>query len=111
MFYTCRMSDDTSSPAEGAMLTQVICPACGTEWADADVSCPACGFQNPPMTASEELIASWVVNSPIPPEVPSAGQDALCLCCGYEGPMIPCPEGDRVLCPACSNPWEDRGGI
>jgi hypothetical protein len=93
------------------MLTQVICPSCGTEWADADVSCAACGFQHAPLTAAEDLIASWVVESPIPLEMPSAAQDAVCLACGYEGPMIPSPERDRALCPACSNPWQDRGGI
>lgn len=93
------------------MLTQVICPACGTEWADADLSCPACGFQHPPLTAAEDLIASWVVEPPNPSETPSAAQDAVCLACGYEGPMIPSPERDRALCPACSNPWQDRGGI
>ena len=93
------------------MLTQVICPACGAEWADADVSCPACGFQNPPLSEAEDLVASWIVDAPIAPELPAAAQDAICLCCGYEGPMVPSPEGDRVLCPACSNLWQDRGGI
>jgi hypothetical protein len=93
------------------MLAQVICPACATEWSDADVSCPACGFQHPPLTAAEDLIASWVVDSPIPPESSSATQDAVCLACGYEGPMIPSRERDRALCPACSNPWQDKGGI
>ena len=93
------------------MLTQVICPACGTEWADADVSCPACGHQNPPMSATEDVIASWVVDEPRPADQPAAAQDAICLCCGYEGPMIPSPEGDRVFCPACSNLWQDRGRV
>ena len=83
--YACRMSDGTSSRAEGAMLAQVICPACATEWADANVSCPACGFQHPPLTAAEDLIASWVVNSPIPPESSLAAQNAVCLACGYKG--------------------------
>ena len=76
-FYTCRMSDGTSSLAEGAMLPRSSAYACGTEWSDADVSCPACGFQHPPLIAAEDLIASWVVNSPIPPESSSAAQDAV----------------------------------
>ena len=54
------------------MPTQVICRTCGTDWAESDVSCPACGLQNPPLTEAEDLIASWVIDSPIPPESPSA---------------------------------------
>jgi hypothetical protein len=93
------------------MAVQVTCPSCGTEWTDSDVSCPACGFQNPSPTAAEDVVASWVINSPVPADASPAAHDALCLTCGYEGPMIASPEGDRVLCPACSNPWQDRGGI
>jgi hypothetical protein len=92
------------------MLTQVTCPSCGAGWDEADVSCPVCGFVNPPLAAAEELIASWVVTS-TPPESPSHAQDTVCVACGYEGPMIPSPDGDRGLCPACGNPWQDRGGI
>lgn len=110
-FYICRISEDSLSLEEGAMPTQVICRTCGAEWSDSDVSCPACGFQNPPLTEAEDLIASWVIDSPIPLESQSAAQDAVCISCGYEGPMIPSPGGDRVLCPACSNPWQDQGGI
>ena len=72
---------------------------------------PSLRLSTPTSDSGEDLIASWVVDSPIPPESPSAGQDALCLSCGYKGQMIPSPEGDRALCPACSNPWQDRGGI
>ena len=25
--------------------------------------------------------------------------------------MVSSPDGDRVLCPACGDPWQDRGGI
>jgi uncharacterized paraquat-inducible protein A len=25
--------------------------------------------------------------------------------------MVPSPDGDRGLCPACGDPWQDRGGI
>ncbi len=92
------------------MLTQVTCPACGGGWHDADVSCPTCGFVNPASPASEELIVSWVVTS-TPPESPSAAQDTVCVACGYEGPMVPSPDGERGLCPACGDPWQDRGGI
>jgi hypothetical protein len=92
------------------MLTQVTCPCCGAGWDDSDVSCPACGFVNPPLAAADELIASWVVNSP-PPESPSHAQDTVCVACGYEGPMVASPDGDRGLCPACGNPWQDQGGI
>ena len=92
------------------MLSQVTCPACGAGWADADVSCPACGFVHPPLPAAEELIASWVVTS-TPVESPSTARDTVCIACGYEGPMVPSPDGDRGLCPACGDPWQDRGGI
>ena len=92
------------------MLAQVICPACGSGWDDSDVSCPACGFVNPPLAAAEELVASWVVTSS-PHESPSQARDTVCVTCGYEGPMVPSPDGDRVICPACGDPWQDRGGI
>ena len=92
------------------MLSQVTCEACGTEWADTDVSCRACGFANPPLAAAEELIASWVVTS-APAEPPSAARDPVCVACGYEGPLVPSPDGDRGLCPACGDPWQDRGGV
>jgi hypothetical protein len=92
------------------MLSQVTCPACGAGWADADVSCPACGFVHPPLPAAEELIASWVVAS-TPAESPPTARDTVCVACGYEGPMVPSPDGDRGRCPACGEPWQDRGGI
>jgi len=92
------------------MPSQVTCAACGAEWADTDVSCRACGFVNPPLAAAEELIASWVVTS-TPAEPPSAARDPVCVACGYEGPMVPSPDGDRGLCPACGDPWQDRGGV
>jgi hypothetical protein len=92
------------------MLTEVTCPACGAGWDDADVSCPACGFVNPPLAAADELIASWVVTS-TPPESPAHARDAVCVACGYEGPMVPSPDGERGLCPACGDPWQDRAGI
>ena len=91
------------------MLIQAICPACGAGWADTDVSCRACGFDNPPLPEAEELIASWVVITAQEP--PSTAPDTVCVACGYEGPMVPSPDGDRGLCPACGNPWQDRGGI
>jgi len=92
------------------MPTQVICPGCGAVWDDADVSCPACGFVNPPLASAEELVASWVV-TPAAPESPSQARDTVCVACGYEGPMVPALDGDRGLCPACGDPWQDRGGI
>jgi hypothetical protein len=92
------------------MLTQVTCPACGAGWDDADISCPGCGFVNPASPASEEMIASWVV-APAPSESPSTARDTVCAACGYEGPMVPSPDGDRALCPACGDPWQDRAGI
>ncbi len=92
------------------MLTQVTCPACGAGWDDADATCPACGFANPASAASEELIASWMVASPSS-ESPTTAGDTVCVACGYEGPMVPAPDGDRGLCPACGDPWQDRAGI
>jgi hypothetical protein len=92
------------------MLTQLSCPACGREWDDAEVSCPACGFIAPASPPAEDLIASWVATS-APPEASSAARDTVCIACGYAGPMVPSPDGDRGLCPACGDPWQDRGGI
>lgn len=96
------------------MLTQVACPGCGAARddvdVDVDVSCPACGFANPPLDSAEELIAGWVV-APTSLEPPPTDRDMVCVACGYEGPMIASPDGDRVLCPACGDPWQDRGGL
>jgi hypothetical protein len=92
------------------MLARVICPACGAACHGVDGSCPACGFADPASPAAEDLIASWVVSS-APAESPSPSRDTVCVACGYQGPMVPSPDGDRVLCPACGDPWQDRGGI
>jgi hypothetical protein len=51
------------------------------------------------------------VAAPAPREAPSIARDPVCVACGYEGPMVPCPDGDRGLCPACGDPWQDRGGV
>ena len=60
------------------MLIQTICPACGSERADADASCPACGFVNTAPLASEEVIASWVLDSRSSDS--SAARPVHCLC-------------------------------
>ena len=92
------------------MPIQVACPTCGAACDDSDASCPACGSVNPAGTTTEELIASWVVTSASPESQPEA-RDTVCVACGYEGTMVPSPDRDRDLCPACGNPWQDRGGI
>ncbi len=74
------------------------------------LTCPDCGVVKLDSPPDEDLIASWVV-TPGPPESPSTAQDAVCVACGYEGPMVPSPDGDRRICPACGDPWQDRAGI
>ena len=88
------------------MFTLVRCPACGGDWADSDVRCPACGFED----AAEDVVASWV-SDPVVETAGPTGDEAVCLACGYEGPLIQAPSGDRALCPACGTPWQDAGGI
>ena len=88
------------------MFTLVRCPACGGDWAESDVRCPACGFED----AAEDVVASWVSDAVVETAGPT-GDEAVCLACGYEGPLIQAPSGDRALCPACGTPWQDAGGI
>ncbi len=89
------------------MPIQAICPACGATWADNDPACGSCGFVKPPSPASEELIASWV-DKPTHSGSPPDARDAVCVACGYEGPMVPARDGGRGLCPACDSLWQDR---
>ncbi|MGC8640276.1 MAG: hypothetical protein ACP5XB_10420 [Isosphaeraceae bacterium] len=92
------------------MPVQVTCPSCAAELAEAEAACPACGCRDP-AAAIDDLIASWMAEPPVADNPAPAAQVGACLSCGYEGPMVACPEGDRILCPACSSPWNDRGGI
>jgi hypothetical protein len=91
------------------MPVQVTCPSCGAELGEAEASCPACGCRDT-SAAIDDMIASWVAGAPIPDNPAPDSQVGVCLSCGYEGAMVVCPEGDRILCPACSSPWNDRGG-
>ena len=71
---------------------------------------PACGFVSPPLDAAEELIAFWVVTSSLLSRLHRLGRTAPASACttSDHGPLS---DGDRVLCPACGDPWQDRGGI
>src|SRR4051812_10865230 len=88
------------------MVTMVRCPSCGGDWTESDVRCPTCGFQGP----AEEVVAAWVGEEK-DVAIASSGKEAVCLACGYEGTLIPAPDAERELCPACGTPWQDRGGI
>src|SRR5947209_3313706 len=88
------------------MFTLVSCPACGGDWAESDVRCRACGFEE----AAEDVVASWVADARDGP-APPGGDEAVCLACGYAGPLVEAPDGGRALCPACGTPWQDAGGI
>ena len=68
------------------MFTLVRCPACGGDWAESDVRCPACGFED----AAEDVVASWV-SDPVVETAGPTGDEAVCLACGYEGPLIQAP--------------------
>lgn len=91
------------------MPIQVTCPGCGAELADCDAPCAACGGRGIPAT-TEDLIASWVTDSPTLVDSSPVAQDRMCQSCGYLGAMIASPEGDWLMCPACSTPWNDHGG-
>jgi hypothetical protein len=70
------------------------------------VRCPSCGFEE----AAEDVVASWVAAAPGETR-PASAKEAICLACGYEGPLTEGLDEGRVLCPACGTPWQDRGGI
>src|SRR5262249_17856138 len=95
---------------EQVMTGQIISPGYGAGRDEPDVPGPRPGPSAPASPAADEMIASWVAISAAA-EPASAAREIACLACGYEGPLVASPEGDRALCPACGDPWQDRGGI
>jgi hypothetical protein len=88
------------------MSTLVRCPSCGGDWAEAEVRCPSCGFE----AAAEDVVASWLAAEP-GESVRGSGEEAICLACGYEGPLVEGLDEGRVLCPACGTPWQKPGVV